>query len=73
MKAKKNWYRQLHRTDQSVTVSNRTIMHPHIEESVIIFFAETPRSICNLKKCHAVQKQTICIVDVDQYYILNEI
>ena len=74
MKRQTNWYWQQHRTNQSVIISTRTIVHQYLEVSVIKNVTDIPRGIFNKKQPHqAVQRQPIFIDDEYHDYILYEI
>ena len=49
MEKKTNCYWRQHRTNQSVIISTRRIVHPCLEVSVINNAAEIPRIICDKK------------------------
>ena len=60
MKTKKMFW-QKNVTKQSVIISNRTIVHPFLDESAIKDIADIPRSVWNKKTSTPVYTETISL------------
>ena len=60
---------------QQVIISpTHTILHSCINFVVVKYVNDIPRSVCNRNQAkHNLQRNTICIIESYQYYILGEI